>query len=743
MSQPLVTFEAGKLTLCDHDLPLTDTLRVVSVVGKGRRGKSTFLNSIISHLISEDVSPFQTSDGDEHCTKSIDAYVLPELNLLLLDSRGLDYEDSRNDPALLLFIHQISDLVIFNDRQRLDNSALKLLEPICAFTNYLPEEMRKPKLYFRIADCEIKETSKAIGMLLASYPDQYQSIRDSVRHLFDSDIRLIRTELLDKKARASLDEGHYLKVINDGDYGFAEAIGEILNSLPEPVDTRAFLDRLAKITADINGNEDIVIEKLDVVKLQAREDMNTWEKKSVSPTLFTDIDVDGTQASFEANVEPRKNQKKATLSAFTTRFKAVAKEIRDPYYRDLADRLAIPIHKAIEESKEKALALVKRQQQDATRDQTFPTFNNFTNSFTTLPPTYLKRYFASLETYRAALQDKYVAVKEEGEGWIDRQMKVAEDCMAALIADETEQSAQIQGICSRCAETFQENFVETIGACESLDLTKSNSKILEEYRDGTLEVVLSEIVPIIKCRSVFFQMSSRKLKGVYNEMGSPEKSAIAEYDLVKVPMSSLKSYLTELITRHERVNDFLPRLVSVKKSLMFGKIYADTAVTQVILRENPAVRFVTDDLANRLFLPYATLGTTDGKYYMTKETWDSKIQILYGQAAEKIVLKGCAKSIGDLLDLFVLNDSYSPTGLPHVSEFRARPLTQKLHVSLQYMWNRQLSKVFCRMSVEGHIMPVLEEVESCHTVKSVTRQIPKNYGTLHLTTPMSKPVGRR
>jgi len=229
----LVTFKEGKLTLTDAVSTISGLPRVISMVGKGRRGKSTFMNAIVSHMASMNLTPFQTSDGDEHCTKSIDAYYFEEQNLLLLDSKGLDYEDSRNDPALLLFLHQVSDIIIFNDRQRLDNSALKLLEPICAFSNYInmdDDTPRKPKLVFRIADCEIKDIGKAIHMLLeTTYDDQYQSIRNTIRLLFDADIQLIKTEQLDRAARKLLDGGQLLEMLGQEEYGFRAAIEAILS----------------------------------------------------------------------------------------------------------------------------------------------------------------------------------------------------------------------------------------------------------------------------------------------------------------------------------------------------------------------------------------------------------------------------------------------------------------------------------------------------------------------------------
>ena len=51
-------------------------IRVISILGKARMGKSTFLNCLITKLTGSDAYVFPTQENDEHCTQGIDMYIL-------------------------------------------------------------------------------------------------------------------------------------------------------------------------------------------------------------------------------------------------------------------------------------------------------------------------------------------------------------------------------------------------------------------------------------------------------------------------------------------------------------------------------------------------------------------------------------------------------------------------------------------------------------------------------------------
>ena len=110
----LVQIDAQTLKLTQIlDIPETENLRVLAILGKARMGKSTFLNAIANRYVSVK-PPFETRDDENHCTRGIDYYYCKEQNLLLLDSQGLSLEDSSHEPKLLLFLYHISYVIIVN-----------------------------------------------------------------------------------------------------------------------------------------------------------------------------------------------------------------------------------------------------------------------------------------------------------------------------------------------------------------------------------------------------------------------------------------------------------------------------------------------------------------------------------------------------------------------------------------------------------------------------------------------------
>jgi hypothetical protein len=393
-SQPFVKILDNKLAIVKEIENLSPDTRVVSILGKARMGKSTFLNLLITNINgdSSNQNIFTTQDSDEHCTRGIDAFYLPQKNLLLLDSQGLAYEDSSHDPQLLLFLYHVSDVVIFNDNRRLENGALKLLEPICTFTNYLDmDEVVKPRLFFRIADSDVKEPGKNLEKVLGTYQDQYQSIRDSIRHLFHSDIRMLPTAPLDKRVRALLNANEYNEVLDMDDLGFREACQAIEEAMGK-AEKKSKLAQLHDVIGKINGNEEIKIEKLDIVKLQAEREMIKWRDANVSPALYMPIEVDGTQKSYDDNVKPRKNTKQSVLTSFTRRFKSIPETIRESIRADLDEKLAAPIREAVTACERKAEERVASAASAAYADKTLSNINSMNNSLSTIPDSFWSNY---------------------------------------------------------------------------------------------------------------------------------------------------------------------------------------------------------------------------------------------------------------------------------------------------------------------------------------------------------------
>ena len=147
-------------------------IKVISIIGKARTGKSTFLNCLLTYWKSDTQNIFTMSSSGKHCTNGIDIYTIPEEGIILLDFQGIYLGDSSNDPKLLLLAYLLSDVIIFNEVKMLSNITLQQFEPMLSFINYLKGKTTSeldnfnPKLIFRISDMslDIEPTSNMQDM---------------------------------------------------------------------------------------------------------------------------------------------------------------------------------------------------------------------------------------------------------------------------------------------------------------------------------------------------------------------------------------------------------------------------------------------------------------------------------------------------------------------------------------------------------------------------------------------------
>jgi hypothetical protein len=574
-SVPFVKIVDAKLTLMKHlNIPDTTTVRIVSILGKARMGKSTFLNSIVSRITGQNVAPFQTQDSDEHCTRGMDAYYCKEQQLLLLDCQGLALEDSSHDPALLLFAYLISDTIVFNERMMLQNEALKLLEPICTFMAYINlEEIQKPKLFFRISDGDmVKNPAKNLEKVMMKYNDQYQSIRDSVAHLFQPGIGIVKTDSLDRPSKTKLQSGDYLSLFATSELGFGAAIDELLAALPKGQSAAAWKKKIPIIVENINRNEKITIEKLDVVGQTARLEIMEWIN-ALSPELFYPISVIGTQASYDANVKPRKNTKKSTLSEFTRLFKSISGPIKDTQYAQLQERLAAPITDAEKDC-------VARADTDlipllaALCKHTFPPIKTLTASITNTPASFYESYLGPIRRVQEACKPLYEPVRVEYEALMKKTEDAFMDKITTVRKAEAEEILSMTQICKSTIDMFESTATTVISDMINYTIHEKPmpmlflepAAILTTLIQSVSNAVSDKLLAIPKLRTI-------QIKGDIIEVSHP--SLHLSYDTIKPIIEQFRTDIEHFKTSSVLLEAILNR----KKMLLYGKaIDADTVI---------------------------------------------------------------------------------------------------------------------------------------------------------------------
>lgn len=693
MAQPFVKILDNKLTLVGT-VPQGNP-RVVSILGKARMGKSTFFNTVVSHLRKKSEAPFKAIYGDEHCTRGIDSYFLPDHNLLLLDSQGLDYEDASHDPHLLLLLYILSDVIIFNDTRRLENGALKLMEPVCTFTNYLDiETVIKPKLYFRIFDSDVRDAQKNLEKVLGTYQDQYQSIRNSIKHLFDGDIRLLKTEPLDRPAKMMLQNNMYKELLGES-LGFKEAVESILKAA-NSMTSKSVLLNVPEILEQINSNQEISIEKLDVVKLQAENDIHKWIQTMIPDSVYSTMEVDGTQKCFDDVVEPRKNQKKSILTAFTKRFRDVEENIRGPFYRSINSKMEAPIQKAIEDSKYKAQVMIAQELKDAHMMRIFPEVNSLNNCFSTLPKSYWDDYLGPLNRLEKVIQPIYEPLKKSVSDWIASNRAILDATIKEIYNLEAQEQASAAELASTMLvgmEPWMLDFVDSIVTLKTVTMT--DDEILESARQGYLEEYLADVIELLPRRRLQFKMTpDAKIVACLDIVSGNEN--VKTYDLIRNTYDKFAEKVREYCTNADTASRKF--LIEQKQNFLYGQLLPRAHPwTAKVIKSNPDIGFWDDEIVQ------TNLQRPIKNYYysvMTTRTHEDTYLKLYSGALLQLKEKGYVDSdYGAKL----LDGKLTPRGQEQTLKLCSAET--KYDEMAQQLFIRRVQKDFCKMTVAGFPFP--------------------------------------
>jgi gas vesicle protein len=689
MSQPFVKIEDKKLQLkAKLDFAKLGDVKVVSILGKARMGKSSFLNCIASYLAKDNKKIFSSMGGGEHITKGIDFYHIPEQNILLLDSQGLAHYDAQHDPILLLFVYLVSDVIIFNERMMLQNEALKLLEPVCAFLNFVDvDEISKPNLFFRISDCDLTpaDAEKNLNKIMAEYPDQYQSIRASITHLFQDPLRIVPTTSLDKAPKAFIDAGTFKPLLSDEENGFKPAIEAILATVMSPAKQKnRNIANLPRIIEQINNNQKIDISKLDVVQLTTYKEIRDWIDQQPKEN-YAPITVDGTQKSFEENVVPRQNKKKAILTAFSKRFKSVPDSVKDSHYVKLAADLAEPISMATADCVLKAEERVCNIKNIALENRKFPEINNNSSSFTvTADAGFISQYLRLICNLEIACADIYEPVKQKYQNICKAIYKAFTEVLDIVKDLEDKNLAEINKYTNSVLKNYIKKSTEKIQDLPSSCLQKSDNTIRDILFNETIDHYKNTVELMYKRYKIGGDLHLNSTARFYNdEIGNLKGTAMIEqYDHTKVGYAHFIDALKNLNT------SLIDVVVEYKKSLLFGK-YMDEHNDRTILLCNPMIDFVKSDLVNIRMLC--------NKAFMTVETYEKIYAPLIKEAVESLEKKGYVSK-----DMLIIDEVANDCNL---TTYKVSYLDEKCsdvhYNNLCHLLGRRVMKIFCREFVKG------------------------------------------
>lgn len=700
-SKPLIRFNGTKLILVENDLPTTP-VKILSIIGKARMGKSSFLNAFISKYNGKNTTVFTTQDGDDHCTLGIDYYYLPEHNLLLLDSQGLAHENSSHDPSLLLFIYLVSNIVIFNESTMLQNSALRLIEPICTFTQYLDMDAHdKPSLMFRISDAKKgSDINKTLEKLMAHHDDQYNSIRESIENVFAQPVKIIKTEYPQVKDDEYLSANDYLSVLSSPENGFESAIGSITVNISSVNLRENILSKLSEYVDSINNNEQININKLDIVSLTHNNDLLTWLAK-VPADLKSEIEVDGTQEIYDKNVVTRQASVKKWKTDFTKRFKNITETIKKEHKAKLDKELDGPIERAKAKSEEMALKTLKGVGLDALmlpRQYKVIDDAGLTTDYISLQ----ERIFADYQKFQKYLVKLYEPIRVLYDTILNAMYAEAIKKVENAKKMSEKQRSEVQAMCNSTLENFDSWLVKEIYKLDESILLQSNSELYKKFRDRKIEEVTLFIHSTVTRLNV-----NLSIKPGNRLEASIEGTLVQDvrYKLIADIYTDFVEKINKLPIDDGLVHNFL---VDMKEEHLRNKVILDPILAKKICLLNPEIKFVYDSvLLKTCVLDLHNLEKTEMPY-MTLRTWNEVYEPMYVKVMEDLLEYGLCKSTNTFRDFIVeLPDENEDSNIINISRLDIKYPSE----CTMYQKNMcdamitGLKKVYCRMVVNDIKFP--------------------------------------
>jgi len=681
-SKPLIQFDGTKLKLVADNLPNTP-VKIISIIGKARMGKSSFLNALVSKYRQENYNIFTTQQGIEHCTLGIDYCYIPEKNIMILDSQGLAHGDARHDPALLLFIYLVSNVVVFNDSRMLQNEALRLIEPICTFTQYIDlDTYEKPSLVFRISDGdEIKDAKQNLMNAMAHHEDQYNSIRESIENVFASPLTLLTTDTPSKEERIFLASHEYLELLSRKDNLFDTAITDIMNIVDGLEIRQDIVAKIPDFVDSINNNEQIKIEKLDIVSLTHNNDILQWLNK-VPAELKTDIKVDGTQATYEQNVVTRQAAVKKLKTEFTKKFKAVSDTIKKPHKAALDSQLDTPIEKAKADCERLAMNILK------TNDLTFlekdlPLGNVPDAGITKDNSVLLQTHLGPYQRFLKACASVYEPIRTAYEKWVSdinsEMLKGVEKARKNAAA----QREKVEDYANELLGSFDDWVTEKIAMMEDTKiLLETNSSLMTIWRKQRIVELETFICDTVKREDLFLTMSSGSLTYTRVLQTTP---VTPSYQLVSDIYQSFLISLQDLPTK-----EIIGILLEKKEELLENKLFPSVDIAQKICAANPEITFMFDAHLLGRIVGETTQPTKFGSHqvaYMSLRTWKNSYEPLFSKAIDRLIADGmCAK-----------DDTYT-----NYTSTKTRRVYQDIVYRAMLS---EMEKEYCRLTVKGTVFP--------------------------------------
>jgi len=678
-----------------------DNIKVVSILGSARMGKSTLLNTIISKYNNYNNNVFATSkSATNHCTNGIDFVYVPGLKIVFCDVQGLNHDNSSNDPKLLLITYLMSDIIIFTEPKMLNKNTLQTLSPLASFLTYLDGQQidsnnSKPSLVFRISDFTLEgKPEDNLNKLLVENHDQHKNVIINMKKLF-KDIKAFKTEQLDRTEIKMLDANNFIGLLESDENGFNNFISELndyLDKIPVKFNFENWYNNLEKFIKEINNNNKIDFNKLDLYHQIAKVELLEYKDnlRNFKLELFTEMKVNHSQMDLVNIINKRINQRDAIQIEFDTKFKVVNDNIKKFHYDEIMKEINKHIKEASDSNYEQAMNIMTEYTKtnfkrvdikelslyagdlDLTESHNFlksmdineNVENDYNKWKAQINDNYKKKKIVIIDMQKVEIEKYYNKMKNYLDNFIN-------SVKESVLLNKTKNMEEINKFLLTSYETFKE------------ELISKHTSVIDAFKTGLLQYTLS--IDINKSSNnfkdfdIFFEVTTSDID--------------ENYKPIKEIYDSNKETLLELINS----NDIKKFFIIKKKQLLNNHKYynpkdQDVQFSSDIARVNLKIyEFcnINTDTSTMLFLPLSQIK----KKIMLKHTCNELVKRkLILKTNRGIIYNG--KKYGSNKELFI-DIFYSK----HVTINRTRL------IELNYYENMSESKsIFLNYTKELNIM---------------------------------------
>ena len=422
MSQSFITFANNSICINEQILSYLSTLNsnvsIITIIGEARLGKSTFLNTIISYLKELNSYIFKTDDVIEHCTQGIDIYVYQNTHVFF-DCQGINHQDSSNDIKLLLLAYLLSDTIIFNTNV-INNSTLKLLEPLLSFSNFIEIDKRhKPQLFFRVKDYYLETTiGDVLISALENHDDQYDSIRNNIKTLFKS-VNALHTLPLNMTAIKLLRLYKYGEIIVDHANNFSSIIRLILTECAKNFMDEKRVNVIRYYINAINNNEKLDYTILDTYTLIIKNELNEFIN-NIDKEFYQNIGISDSHADYENKIMPKLKKYQILINDYNEKYVNIDQELKNEYLEKIKTDIYTKIDSAFINLKKNARNSIMK-----ILDVIFSRYISNTNNLLNFENKYECLFNKQYHNYVVNYVDKFKSILKQS--YVDQTSKIYQE----------------------------------------------------------------------------------------------------------------------------------------------------------------------------------------------------------------------------------------------------------------------------------------------------------------------------